>query len=119
MPIYMQDIVPTTLEEAGIEVPEDVQFRSLNPLLDGERQQQYAAIYGGYLAVQRMIRKDNWKLIYYPKAEVYRLYDLKNDPQELRDLADAPIQSSRLERLKQELLTLQEEMDDPLLVKTE
>jgi len=42
---------------------------------------------------------------------------LKNDPQELRDLADDPAQSVRLERLKQDLLALQKEMADPLLAK--
>src|SRR5690606_15437259 len=34
-PIYVQDIMPTTLEWAGAKVPEGVDFRSLVPLLQG------------------------------------------------------------------------------------
>ncbi|CAN5340484.1 sulfatase-like hydrolase/transferase [soil metagenome] len=40
-PIYLQDVMPTTLELAGATVPEHVEFRSLVPFLDGTRSEAY------------------------------------------------------------------------------
>ena len=85
--IYLQDVVPTTMELAGIAKPDFVQFKSLMPLIHDQRKQQYDSIYGGYIALQRMVIKDNMKLILYPKIQKTRLYDLRNDPFEMNDLA--------------------------------
>ena len=45
--------MPTTLEMAGIPIPEDVAFKSLLPVIAGEI--SYPAIYGAYKDKQRMI----------------------------------------------------------------
>ena len=37
---------------------------------------------------QRMIRKDNFKLLVYPKINKVLLFDLKNDPHEMNDLSN-------------------------------
>ena len=115
-PIYLQDIVPTTLETAGVPIPERVQFKSLHPLLQGKSSQQHPAIYGAYMKLQRMILIDDWKLIHYPKANIYRLYHLENDPQELLDLASDPAEADRLKQMKQQLKAMQQVLQDPLAV---
>ena len=115
-PIYLQDIVPTTLELAGTDT-DGVAFKSLNPLIAGKKDPHYAAIYGAYLNVQRMITKDGFKLIYYPKAKIYRLYNLENDPHEKDDLADNPKHGAKLAMMKEALLALQKDMGDPLVAK--
>src|SRR5690606_34635756 len=43
--IYHQDVVPTTLELAGAEVPDHVGFRSLLPLIRGETTEHYDATF--------------------------------------------------------------------------
>src|SRR5262245_15428120 len=90
-PIYLQDVMPTTLELAGIARPRQVEFHSLLPLLRGEQTaSSYPAVYGAYLDLQRSVTADGWKLILYPQAKVTRLYHVAIDPQEMRDLsADA------------------------------
>ncbi|QDV13007.1 Arylsulfatase [Rosistilla oblonga] len=85
-PIYLQDVMPTTLQLAGVEKPQHVDFQSVLPLLDG-RGQPRQAIYGAYLDLQRSLRTERYKLILYPKAKVARLYDLEQDPDEMNDLA--------------------------------
>ena len=114
-PIYYQDIVPTSLELAGAKVPKFVQFKSLLPLIKNAGTQHYPAIYGTYLNRQRMIVKDHWKLIYYPKVPVYLLYDLNKDPNEIKTLATDPARRDRLESMKSALLELEKSMNDPLL----
>ena len=80
-PIYLQDIMPTTLEFAKIKVPEHVQFRSLVPILRKQRQTNYDAIYAGYMQSQRMITEDGFKLILYPAIKKILLFNLQSDPE--------------------------------------
>ena len=85
-PIYLQDIIPTSLDWAGAETPDHIQFRSLHPHLEG-RGKKRDYVYGAYLGVQRSITEDGYKLIYYPKAgNLLRLYKVSEDPHELNDL---------------------------------
>ena len=114
-PIYLQDVMPTTLELAGVEQPEHVQFHSLMPLIRGDSTTHaYDAIYGAYVMLQRMVTMDGYKLIAYPKANRLRLYDLQKDPLETKDLANDPAHSKIKQRLFARLLQLQQEMGDEL-----
>ena len=112
--VYLQDIMATTLDWAGIDRPDHVQFRSLLPIIEGQRERNYEAIYGAYVNSQRMIRAGGYKLILYPNAKVARLFDLENDPDEMNDLAGEPGQQKRIKRLFARLLKLQTEMADEL-----
>lgn len=113
--VYIQDIMASCLEIAGVENPEYVRFNSLMPFLKGERENSfYPAIYGCYVNEQRMIRNDDLKLIIYPKAEVVRLYDMKNDPMELIDLAANKEYSDRINDLLLQFKGLQKEYNDTL-----
>ena len=113
-PVYLQDIMPTALELAGATPPPHVQFKSLLPLIRGERATQRAATYGAYMQLQRMVRVGHMKLIWYPKPSVFLLFDLDKDPHELRNLADDPAHAGTLASLKRKLAELQKEMNDPL-----
>ena len=114
-PIYLQDAMATTLELAHLPKPDSVEFHSLLPLLREEtKNSAYPAIYGAYLKLQRCVVFDNWKLIVYPEAKVQRLYDLKNDPLEMRDLAGDPAQAERIATLAAKLSSLQTQLGDSL-----
>ncbi|WP_136468492.1 sulfatase-like hydrolase/transferase [Flagellimonas onchidii] len=112
--VYLQDVMPTILEMAGAEKPDFVQFKSLMPLINGERASNYESIYGCYTQKQRMVRKDGFKLIAYPNAGKLRLFDLENDPLEMNDLAENTDYATTKNELWNELLALQESMNDPL-----
>lgn len=109
--IYLQDVMPTALEIAGVEIPEHVQFRSLLPVLKGESA-GYDAIYGGYLQSQRSVIQDGFKLILYPKVPIALLFDLEADPLEQNNLADA--QPEKVKALFEVFKSLAEETGDEL-----
>ena len=113
-PIYLQDVMPTALELAGVEKPEHVQFKSLLPLIRGGNQRPYDAIYGGYLDVQRSVKQDGYKLLLYPKVPKARLYNLDQDPNEMNDLAENPDYGPRMKKLFAKLMELQAETGDEL-----
>ncbi len=113
--VYLQDIMATSLQLAGIEKPSHVFFNSFLDLAQGKQQNShYPAIYGAYMDYQRMIRKDGYKLLVYPRVNKVLLFDLENDPNEISDLSDDPDYSVLVKSLFADLMELQEEMEDPL-----
>jgi arylsulfatase A-like enzyme len=116
-PVYFQDVMPTTLELTGEKIPEHVQFKSLLPLMKGERTKQYDSIYGAYNESenrprQRMVRRDDFKLIVYPEAKTVLLYNLKDDPDEMKNLAGQAEYVQTIKELLAELERLQRETGD-------
>ncbi len=113
--IYLQDAMATSLELAGIEKPSYVYFNSVLGFIDGKRTDSYYdAIYGGYVNTQRMIRKDGFKLMVYPKLKKVLLFDMENDPEEINDIAMESKYKGKIDSLFKALLKLQEELNDPL-----
>lgn len=115
--IYLQDVMPTSLELAGVEIPDHVQFKSVMPIIEGKRQRNYDAIYGGYLGVQRAVTQGDYKLLLYPKIEKVLLFNVKKDPWEIHDLAGEPENKTLLKSLFARLLELQKETGDTLELK--
>lgn len=111
--VYLQDVMPTALQLAGSGDLPSVEFRSLLPLIF-EKEESYAAIYGCYMNLQRMVRTERYKLLLYPKIPLFRLYDLQEDPNEMNDLASDPAFKDLLEQLKQQMIEQQKLMEDPL-----
>ncbi|MBI3879469.1 MAG: sulfatase-like hydrolase/transferase [Verrucomicrobia bacterium] len=84
---YLRDLFPTTCELAGVAIPDTVQSRSLAPLFSGKAKFIHDFVVGYYTDTQRAIRDGDWKLICYPKAGRWQLFNLESDPDELHDLA--------------------------------
>ncbi len=63
----------------------------------------------------RGVRTDRWKYVHYPHGDgtpdkhMAELYDLKNDPMELKNLSADPAQKENIEGLKKELQRLMKE----------
>lgn len=96
-----QDVMPTLLELADLAVPKSVDGESMTgPAI---RNHLYGEC-GEGLKSSRMIRKDNWKLIYYPCGHRSQLFDLDSDPAELIDLSEEPACGSLLKELQEILM---------------
>ena len=63
---------------------------------------------------QRISRKEGFKLSGYPDVPKLRLYDLKNDPLETKDLAEKEAYTEKVKTLFDELIQLQHQMEDTL-----
>ena len=113
--VYLQDIMATSLEAAGIEKPNYVEFNSLLDLIHGNVDNSYhQAIYGAYVDFQRMVRSNGYKLIVYPKANTLKLFDLTADPEEMSNLIDQPQYADKAKQLFDQLLQLQKDYGDDL-----
>lgn len=114
-PVYLQDVMATSLELAGVPKPDYVFFNSLLELAKGNTtKSKYDAIYGSYMDLERSIRKGDFKLIVYPKIKKTLLFNLKEDPEEMHDLSDNPKYQAKVLSLFKDLVQLQKELADPL-----
>jgi arylsulfatase A-like enzyme len=110
---YLLDVYPTLAELVGAKVPASVEGRSLVPVLTGKKKQARDALLLAYRDVQRAVVTDRWKLISYPKIHKWQLFDLRNDPDELHNLARDAKQAERMESLKTKMAALQQAAGDP------
>ncbi len=95
--VGLQDVMPTLLDLAGIQVPETVEGRSM---ISGARRDFLYGEFGEEKHSSRMIRAGKFKLIWYPAGNVFQLFDLEADPKEMRDLAGVPEIAKTLSYLK-------------------
>lgn len=109
------DFAPTFLDYAGSPIPENLQGRSLRPLLQGRlpddwRTAHYYHYFGQYdVPPHNGIRTKRYKLAHFYELESERrweLYDMKTDPQELTNIIDKSEVRSVVETLKLELFQL-------------
>ena len=114
--IYLQDIMATSLELAKIPKPRSVAFKSFLSLIKGnETSSPYPeGIYSAYMDYQRMIRKDGYKLMVYPKIKKLLLFDLKNDPLEQQDISNKEEYKNTVKNLFESLILLQRKYNDNL-----
>ena len=118
------DHAATFLQLAGAPVPEDIQGESYLPLLKGEKPKDWrTSLYYHYYefpaehAVKRHygVRTERYKLMhFYNDIDVWELYDLQNDPQEMHNIYNEPGNEALIDSLKAELHKLQKQYDDPI-----
>lgn len=110
--VYLFDIFPTLSSLTGVELPEGVEGKSLTPIWRGENQSVRDSIYTAFEQSMRSVRNDRWKMIRYPHINKSQLFDLKQDPHELNNLADDPRYSSQIQTMMARLLQWQKEVGD-------
>jgi arylsulfatase A-like enzyme len=119
------DFAETFLDLADTPIPTDMQGKSIVPLLKGTtpnnwRQAIYYHFYE-YPGEHRVRRHEGattqrYKLIRFygydvPNREEWELYDLKNDPNEMRNEAQNPEYAKVLEQMKGHLIELKKQYD--------
>jgi arylsulfatase len=91
---HIIDIAPTLLEAADIKYPaqlgeikpQPLQGSSLMPILEGKERQEPEFYISGWTDKFRMFRQKEWKIVKL-NNEDWELYNLKDDPTEINDLA--------------------------------
>ena len=99
--VYLFDIFPTVCNMVNIEIPKTVQG---NVVLGAKAQKRIAMLYA-YKNFQRAVRKGDWKLIVYNVngKQTIQLFNLKNDPLEMNNLANDVNYQDKLKEMQSEL----------------
>lgn len=112
--VYLFDVFPTICDLAGLAIPEGVDGKSLGSVMTGKADRVRDSVFTAYRDVQRAVRNERWKLIRYPKADQTQLFDLDNDPHEMRDLAEDPAHATTVEEMTALLYQWQQRLGDDL-----
>lgn len=94
---YLLDIFPTLGVLAGVDAPETSEGKSLVGAMRGKGSRE--TLFTAFMKFQRAVRDERWKLIVYPQINKTQLFDLQNDPNEMKDLSAAPEHAKDLERM--------------------
>ena len=100
--VYLYDLYPTLSELTGLPKPNQVDGKSLAPILFGKDTEVRGSLFTAYRYTVRAVRTPEWKLIRYPERDYFQLFNLKNDPLELNNLAE----NKEYAATKNELITL-------------
>jgi len=115
------DIAPTLLAFAGLEPPPEYQGRSLVPLLRGEKAKWRSDFFCEHLFVHKDIpqwegARDGRYIYarYFTQKPVFEfLHDLKEDPQQLKNLARDEAHPALLERMRRRTIELRDANGGP------
>ncbi|HEX5105825.1 MAG TPA: sulfatase [Pirellulaceae bacterium] len=123
------DFPETFLDIAGVEIPDDMQGKSIVPILEGQdtpdwRKSVYYHYYEfpqpHYVHPHTGVRTERYKLIHFYTIDAWELFDLEKDPNELKSVYDDPEYAKIVTDLKHELQRLKDKyQDDGTVVKFE
>lgn len=110
---YIMDICPTVYKVTGVPPPPGLEAQALDRA--GWRGSSRKSIFGVYRNLQRAVRTDRWKLIEYnvDGRRTTQLFDLANDPWEMRNLAGEAALQNRIAELRNMLRAHMKAADDP------
>jgi arylsulfatase A-like enzyme len=118
------DFAETFLDAAGLPIPAEMQGRSLVPLLKGEVPADWRkSFYYQYFEYPEPhhvrphygVVTDRYKLVRFqsPDLDEWELFDLRTDPQEVRDVYRDPANAGVVAELKREIDRLRAELKVP------
>jgi len=114
------DFAPTLLDMAGLKIPAEMQGKSFKGAFEGDKKNNRKSVYYHYyeypiwhkVQPHYGVKTERYKLMhFYYSMDEWELYDLKTDPNEMRNIYSeaAP---ELIERLKKELEALRKEYKD-------
>ncbi|HEV8606693.1 MAG TPA: sulfatase [Tepidisphaeraceae bacterium] len=115
------DFAPTILDFAGVQIPQEMQGRSLAPILAGKPPPDWRkSVYYHYYEFPQPhhvhphygVRTDRYKLIHYYTLKEWELFDLQKDPHELKSVYDDPAYAQVRQDMTKELNRLRAELKD-------
>ena len=122
------DFAETFLDMAGLPIPDEMQGRSLVPILKGDTPDDWRKSiyyhyyeYPGAHMVQKHIgvRTDRYKLINYYELGEKELFDLELDPNEMNSVYNDPEYAEIQTELEQELARLKDYYGDNTITNSE
>lgn len=115
------DFAETFLDIAGLKVPDEMQGRSIVPILQGQLPADWRkSVYYHYYEFPQPhhvhphtgVRTDRHKLIHFYTIDAWELFDLGKDPHELMSVYDDPAYAMVVADMKKELQRLKDQYKD-------
>lgn len=116
---YVHDLFATICDVAELKAPGNLESLSLRPLWEGKKDSIRESVFLPFLEIQRAVRDERWKLIAYPKIGYLQLFDLENDPHEMRNLIGREEHAGEVKRLRGFMEEWQRAVGDKVAIPSE
>lgn len=111
--VYLLDIYPTLCDLADVKIPHSVEGLSFKKILQGDDTPIREDLYFAYVDNIRAVKDSRYKLIEYRLCRKQsQLYDLLNDPQEIKNLYNDKNYATIVKKLTAKMLTYKAEWED-------
>ena len=110
---YVHDLYATICDFAEVKQPEGIDSLSLASLINGDSEKVRDSIFLPFQDNQRSVNDGHWKLHIYPQINHRLLFDLKSDPHEMTNLAEAPEQQEKILQLTETMNSWRSNLGDP------
>ena len=104
VPVALEDLMPTLLELAGVEIPDTVEGRSLVPLMKGEETDWRASLHIEHSPGYHALTDGREKYIWFVQDGREQFFDLTTDPTELHNLIDDEPSQPRIRTWREALI---------------
>lgn len=102
-PVSTIDLVPFFLEIAEAQSLKAMHGKSLVPVLAGKVSAHREEVFSE-MDKTKMLRQGDWKYVYNSEWKIQQLFNLHDDPQELKNLYDLPEHKERIAKMQNRIL---------------
>ena len=100
----LEDVMPTLLDMAGVDIPDTVEGRSLLPLMRGEHPDWRDTLHIEHCPIHQTLTDGKEKYIWLVEDGAEQLFDLTSDPNEMHNLAGDPGCADRVAMWRRRLI---------------
>jgi len=116
--VYLYDLFPTLTDLCSISKPDGVDGKDITPVIKGKADAVRTSLFTTYRNTVRAVRDKEWKFIRYPESHYTQLFNLKEDPLEINNLAGIPSNQSKMEEMMNLLVEWQKETGDTAVLES-
>ena len=111
--LYLFDVYPSLAELCDLPEPTEIDGKNFTSIIKGKESKVRESLYTTYRNTARAVRTDEWKLIRYPERNYTQLFNLKNDPLEINNLAKIASYKSKVDEMMSLIASWHVATDDP------
>lgn len=102
--VCLEDVMPTILDMAGVEIPDTVEGKTLLPLMRGENIKWRTYIHLEHSGIHHSLTDGKEKYIWFVRDGREQYFDLLKDPMECHDLINDPKESTKISQWRKVLI---------------
>ena len=115
--VYLFDVFPGLCDLCNLPAPEEIDGINITPIIKGRAEKVRNSLYTAYRNTIRAVRTKDWKFIRYPQRNYSQLFNLKEDPLEINNLAANPSYNSKVAEMMELLEELHTSTNDTATLK--
>ncbi len=110
--VYLYDLFPTLSDLCNLPEPDGIDGKVLTQVIKGSSEGVRSSLFTTYQHRVKAVRTKEWKLIRYPEIHFTQLFNLKDDPLEINNLAVLPDYQPKVDEMMNLLFKWQKETSD-------